>query len=125
MKLTLVRKTLAGKSTIGELSVDGIHQCFTLEDTVRETKVFGETAIPSGTYNVIIDHSVHFNKDLPHVLDVKNFEGIRIHSGNAPKDTEGCILVGTQIGQDVIMNSKVAFDALFPKLQKAIAAKEP
>ena len=45
MKLTLVRKTLTGKSTIGELSVDGIHQCFTLEDTVREKKVFGETAI--------------------------------------------------------------------------------
>lgn len=130
MKLKLIRKVFTDVSTIGELLVvpeDGgmpLFQCYTLEDTVRPAgeKVFGKTAIPAGTYIVTIDHSVHFNRSLPHILDVPNFEGVRIHSGNRPEDTEGCVLVGLRIPKarpDCIEMSRAAFDPLFQKMQAA------
>jgi uncharacterized protein DUF5675 len=98
-----------------------VHQCFTLEDRVRPVKIFGQTAIPAGTYEVVVNQSAHFHKLLPELVDVPNFEGVRIHSGNKPADTEGCILVGTTKGTNEINNSRVAFDALFPKIQAAVA----
>jgi hypothetical protein len=105
--------------TIGKMYIDGVYHCFTLEDKVRPAgeKVNGQTAIPYGSYPVIIDHSNRFNRDLPHVLNVPGFEGIRIHTGNTDADTEGCILVGsTWAGKDFVGNSKIAFDPLFEKL---------
>ena len=106
--------------TVSKLTIDNIFECYVLEDVVRAkgVKVMGETAIPSGRYQVVIDHSEHFGKDLPHLLNIPMFEGIRIHSGNTDKDTEGCLLVGTAWGGgDKITNSRVAFDRLFEKLQ--------
>lgn len=84
---------------IGELTIDGVHQCFTLEDKVREKKIFGKTAIPPGRYEVTVSFSNHFQKKLPLLMNVPNFEGVRIHSGNTAKDTEGCILVGMTKGR--------------------------
>jgi len=124
MELLLTRKWLTGNSTIGELCVDGNFECYTLEDTVRDEKIPGETAIPEGRYKVIIDHSQRFNRDLPLLLNVPQFEGIRIHVGNYPHDTDGCILVGQTRDQDFIGNSKVAFNALFEKLQIAVQSGE-
>jgi hypothetical protein len=119
MIIGLKRDTFTDKSTIGKLFIDGEFECFTLEDVVRETKVYGATAIPVGTYRVIVDFSNHFQKDLPHVLDVPGFEGVRIHCGNTDKDTEGCILLGRTRGEDFIGESKLAFAAFFPSLQSA------
>jgi hypothetical protein len=118
MKLVLKRFEYANTYTIGKLYIDDIYQCYTLEDVVRKgPKVDGKTAIPAGTYSVIVDHSNRFNRDLPHILDVPGFTGVRIHSGNTSADTEGCILVGTTwTGGDFISNSKLAFDALFKKI---------
>jgi hypothetical protein len=123
------RVEFGDKYTIGRLYIDGSStpECYTLEDKVRPDgeKVFGETAIPAGRYRVVIDHSTHFNKDLPHVLDVPGFEGIRIHSGNTDLDTEGCLLVGRDWpGGDKIMNSHIAFESLYPKIQKALDSGE-
>ena len=120
MNLKLVRKTFTEESTIGELSIDGKFECFTLEDKVRAVKIHGATAIPEGIYEVIINFSSRFKRPLPRLLKVPNFEGILIHPGNTAADTEGCILVGTGKGKDVVTNSRVAFKALFTKLEAAL-----
>lgn len=121
MKLELKRFEFGNTFTIGKFYIDGIYHCYSLEDQVREgKKVNGQTAIPNGTYDVIIDVSARFGKPLPHILNVPNFKGIRIHAGNTSKNTEGCILLGyTWAGKDFIGNSRSAFNAFFEKLQKA------
>ena len=107
--------------TVGKMYIDNIYECYTLEDVVRKgAKVNGQTAIPTGTYNVIINHSNRFNRDLPLLENVPNFTGVRIHAGNTSAHTEGCILVGTTwSGKDFIGNSRVAFNKLFEKLKTA------
>ena len=121
MKLELLRTDLGKVCTIGELFVDGKHECFTLEDVVRSdgVKVYGETAIPKGTYSVDITYSPRFKRDLPLLIGVENFIGIRIHPGNTASDTDGCILVGQGKGQNCILSSRAAFDVLFSKIQSA------
>lgn len=120
MNLRLLRKTFTENSTIGELSVNGKFECFTLEDKVRAVKIHGKTAIPTGIYEITITFSDRFKKALPLLLNVPNFAGIRIHSGNTAADTEGCILVGTTKSPDKIGNSRVAFKALFGKIESAL-----
>lgn len=118
--------------TLGKMFVDGMFECFTLEDTVREVpgepvsawKVQNQTAIPFGTYQVIVSHSAHFGKDLPLLVNVPGFDGVRIHSGNTAADTEGCILVGESEGASQIGASRAAFGILFPKIQAAIGRGE-
>ena len=96
MELVLERRYLKPSYTIGCLSVCGTRFCDTLEDRVRdlkqEPKVPGATAIPAGRYEVIVNRSPRFGRDLPRLLDVPGFEGILIHRGNTAKDTAGCIL---------------------------------
>lgn len=123
MQLQLVRKIFTDKSTIGELSVDGAFECFTLEDPVRPKKITGETAIPAGTYEVAVTFSNTFQKFLPLLLNVPNFEGIRIHTGNTPKDTIGCILVGEGKGADSVISSRLAFAPLFEKSKPSSGQK--
>lgn len=124
MELLLQRMWETNDSTIGELYIDGVFECYVLEDVVRApgVKVDNATAIPAGTYKVVIDMSTRFGRLMPHILDVPMFEGIRIHSGNVSADTEGCLLVGKVKGQDDVEQSKVAFEAFFPKLQAAGSA---
>lgn len=106
--------------TVGKMYVDGVYECYTLEDAVRNgTKVIGKTAIPIGTYKLIIDASTRFKQDMPHILDVPDFTGVRIHSGNTSADTDGCILLGsTWAGKDFIGNSKIAYKKFFDKLKQ-------
>ena len=126
MELTLKRKTFTVNSTIGDLSINGDFFCYTLEDVVREpgVKVPGQTAIPAGRYEVVIDYSNRFKRNMPHILDVLGFEGIRIHSGNIDKDTEGCILVGKTKSNNFIGRSRDAFNALFPLLDNVPLGEE-
>jgi hypothetical protein len=119
MKLTIKRLHRTENSTIGELSVDGKFECYTLEDKERDVKIKSETAISKGTYIVGITLSNRFKRLLPILLNVPNFEGVRIHSGNSNHDTEGCILVGTTRSEDYIGNSRLAFSKLFKKMQLA------
>ena len=110
LKITVVRKILNECDTIGDLYVSYPEEpetlnfvCNTLEDKVRNkkgtkkedfVKVYGETAIPYGTYRVVITYSNAFKKDLPEILNVPLYEGIRIHAGNTKDSTFGCILLG-------------------------------
>jgi hypothetical protein len=119
MLITIKRLYKTDTSTIGELLVDGVWECFTLEDVERDVKIKSETAIPKGTYKVIINQSNRFKRQLPLLIDVPGFEGVRIHSGNTNHDTEGCILVGQTRNKNYIGQSRKAFDKLFKKMQRA------
>ena len=119
MKLLLKRLHRTDVSTIGELYVDGVFECYTLEDVEREVKIKSETAIPKGTYKIIVTMSNRFKRLLPLLINVPDFQGVRIHSGNTNHDTEGCILVGQIRSKDFIGKSRKAFDNLFKKMQKA------
>lgn len=106
MELKLKRYILTSKSTISDLFIDGHYFCKILEDTdrgltsdmpideIKKIKVQGQTAIPKGRYEVILSMSARFKKLLPEILNVPGYLGIRIHPGNKPGDTEGCLLPG-------------------------------
>lgn len=127
MKLRLERLQKDPDVTIGALSVDGDFECWTCEDTVRPdgVKIPGETAIPAGSYTVDITYSPRFSRDLPLLLNVQGFVGIRIHPGNTPDDTDGCILVGQDRMAKSIGHSRAAFDVLFAKLRVAKVKGDP
>jgi len=118
MEIKIKRIHGSENSTIGELFINGVYECYTLEDKERPIKIKGETAIPKGTYKVIINQSNRFKRLLPLLINVPNFEGVRIHAGNTNHDTEGCILVGNTRSKDFIGQSRKAFDKLFKKMQK-------
>lgn len=117
MEIKVTRKEFTNSSTIGEMSIDGEFFCYTLEDVKREVKVYGETCIPYGRYKVIVNMSNRFKCLMPLVLDVPQFEGIRIHKGNKAIDTHGCILVGLTKDKDFIGMSKIAFEKLMKRLE--------
>ena len=128
MMLQLERTWCAPKCSIGALTVNGIHECFTLEDARREVagqpvkdwKIPGQTAIPQGTYAVVITYSNRFKRDLPLLVDVPGFSGVRIHPGNTAEDTEGCILVGKAKGTDSVTESRAAYAVLHTKIESAL-----
>ena len=129
--LILDRKYKLPTYTIGKLYIDGEYFCDTLEDKDRgltdsmfvseisKIKIKKETAIPTGTYKVTITYSNRFKKNMPLINDVKGFEGIRIHSGNTDKDTEGCILVGFNKVKGNVINSRDTYNKLFSVLSKS------
>lgn len=119
MNLLLKRQIKTSDFTLGELFIDGEHFCYTVEDMERMPgeKIFGKTAIPKGTYKVIINHSNHFDKQMPLLLNVPDFEGVRIHSGNTAADTEGCILAGYKRTINGVAESRVCWNELMEKIK--------
>ena len=115
----LTRKIFTDKSTIGKLVFNDL-ELWTLEDTARKVKIYGETCIPAGIYKIEVRQSLRFGKPMPYLLDVPLYEGVMIHPGNFPIDTFGCILVG--LGHtviDKIDESVKAFEKLFPLIDQA------
>lgn len=136
MKLELKRHFLGESYTIGSLSIDGKKFCDTLEDKVRdlnkngvfdgdEKKVYAETAIPYGTYDIVVDYSPKFKRELPRLQNVKHFEGILIHRGNTAEDSAGCILVGENKVKGKVINSTPYEKELVRILKEAQDRKEP
>lgn len=142
MKLLVDRKWKKATYTIGRLYVDDVFFCNTLEDrdrglrqidaigVIQSRKVYGETAIPTGTYPVAMNvtspkyAAVPFYWQLcqgkmPRLLSVKGFDGILIHPGNNPLQTLGCLLVGknTKVGQ--LTESKATFEKLYKQMKAA------
>lgn len=132
MKLKLNRVYLGDTFAEGELSVDGEFECYTVEDKDRRledggVKVQNQTAIPRGEYPITISMSKRFKRFLIAVENVPGFAGIRIHSGNSSKDTEGCIIVGAsneRDNDDWVGQSRIAYGALHKKVKTALSNGE-
>lgn len=131
MKLLLRRENCAENYTRGRLFIDGVFECWTMEDTDRfmengGEKIYGKTCIPRGEYEVIVTMSNRFKRRLPLLKDVPGFEGIRIHPGNTSLDTEGCILVGVKddTREDRVLMSRVTFDGVFSRIDSALSRDE-
>ena len=124
LTITHKRRTFTDKSTISDVSIGAEKICIFLEDKdrdlkdtmaiteVEKLKVYGETCIPYGVYEVAITLSAAFGIWLPLVLDTKGFKGIRIHKGNDKSDTLGCLLTGTKETKDYVSGSTAAFEKL-------------
>ncbi|QIN96225.1 hypothetical protein DAC15_46 [Bacteroides phage DAC15] len=146
MKLRLKRIFRGDKYTIGKLYINEVYECDTIEDTDRmltsqmsvdeiaSKKVYGETAIPTGTYKIDMDTvspkfqnrawAKPYNGKLPRLIDVKGYSGVLIHVGNKPEDTLGCILVGENKVKGQVINSTATFYELMTALLKAHKAGE-
>jgi len=140
MDLHLARFDLSPTRTFGQLAIDGVFQCYTLEDSVREDpnpatpenegKVYGDTAIPPGRYQIALTFSARAKAGtlwtpradfkLPELLEVPGFTGIRIHAGNNAKNTLGCIMLGQHRTTDEITQSRAALVAFLSKLEAGL-----
>lgn len=116
LELNLRRLEQAGDATIGELRIGEAWFCWTLEDKVRSKKIKHQTAIPAGEYNIIVSLSARFRVQMPLLLSVPEFDGIRIHPGNSAADTSGCILLGQNRDGSRILSSRVAYQAFMKRL---------
>lgn len=142
MNITIDRRYKKNTYTIGNLYIDGVFFCNTLEDQdrglsdkstlseIKSKKVYGQTAIPTGTYDIRMDiQSTRFSKKafywnlcrgkLPRIMNVPGFDGVLIHVGNKPADTEGCILVGKNSAVGQVLDSTNTFKSLYSKLNEA------
>jgi hypothetical protein len=137
MELTLLRlkEDNLKQSTVGVLYINGVGECFTLEDEKREVKVKGETRIPEGRYRITFRKEGGFHqryssqfssihKGMLWVRDVPGFEYILIHLGNTDKDTDGCILVGDTVKKGFLGESKVAYQRIYPIVASALEKNE-
>lgn len=142
MKLTVVRTQFGADATNGLLFINGIFECFTLEDEVRDVKVHSETAIPLGEYEIKLRtvggfhakytdrYGAAFHKGMLELQDVPNFQYILIHTGNTDQHTAGCLLVG-ETQQDLdkgkdgfIGGSGDAYKKMYPKVLKCLLSGE-
>ena len=113
--MILTVNTIAQKKTytVSRLLIDGEYFCDVLEDTVRTgPKVWGETAIPAGTYKMRLSKSARFGRVLPEILNVPNFTGIRIHGGTTAEDSHGCLLVGINEVKGKVLKSQITLAKL-------------
>lgn len=134
MEILVKREYKKKDYTIGKMYINGEYFCDTLEDTdrgltqimtlseIKEVKEYGCTAIPTGRYQVAYTYSPRFKKHLPLLLQVPAFEGVRIHSGNTHRDTEGCILLGENKALGKVLNSRKTMNEFMSILNPAIEA---
>lgn len=129
MELLIIRKWKKKGYTIGKFFIDGNFICNSMEDEdrglrddmsleeIKRIKVYGETAIPTGTYKVILSYSPKFKRITPEIIGVKGYTGIRIHAGNDAKDSLGCVLPGKNDKVGWVSNSKYYEELITNKLQ--------
>ena len=133
MKLTVVRTQFGTDATNGLLFIDGIFECYTLEDQYQAVKVMHETCIPEGTYDIKFRKTGGFHAKyseryknahygMLHIQDVPNFTYILIHTGNTDEHTSGCLIVGEtqqdlEISKDgFVGSSTVAYKKMYSKV---------
>lgn len=129
MLIEIIRDDEFPTKTFGKMFIDGRYFGETLEDTDREmekggVKVYGESAIPRGRYPVTVSVSRRFGREMPEVLDVPGFRGIRIHGGNTERDTLGCPLLGQVRTGMGVANCKGINDRLLMTIKAALQRGE-
>ena len=117
MKIKVDRIYKGESYTIGKMYLNGEYFCDTLEDAIRPVKIPNETAIPAGIYKVEVTYSPRFKRNLPLLVDVPNYTGIRIHNGSNKDHTSGCILVGFNTSKGILSDSRKISDQLTEKLK--------
>ena len=140
MEILLKRIAKKSKYTIGKMYIDGQYICDTLEDAdrglnqnmsleeIKNKKVYGETAVPTGTYKVDMNTvspkfksrtwAKPYGGKLPRLVLVPGYDGVLIHPGNKAEDTLGCILVGENKAVGQVLNSQVTFKKIMSILTK-------
>jgi hypothetical protein len=113
------RHQATSESVTGELAIDSTHECYTLEPPYAGPMV-KPRCIPAGTYDLTVRFSPRFARMMPHVENVPGFEGVLIHWGNFPKDTDACTLVGEIVEENFVGKSMVEFNLLFQKILDAV-----
>lgn len=137
MTIRIDRKWKKAEYTISRVYINGRYLgCNALEDTdrgllqamqiaeIQKRKIKGKTAIPRGYYDVKITWSEKYQRNMPLVVDVPGFSGIRLHSGNSAKDTEGCILFGKNDKVGWISDSRYWTDKIYRLIDTALAKGE-
>jgi len=136
MKLQVVRTQFGKDATNGLLFIDGVFECYTLEDQYQAVKVMHETCIPEGTYDIKFRKTGGFHAKysaryknahygMLHLQDVPGFTYILIHTGNTDEHTSGCLIVGeTQQDLDINFNGMVGSSAVAYKKMYAKVANQ-
>ena len=145
MKLEVLRFSSGRDSTSGALFsvVEGVRTflCYTLEDEYRDNKVYSETRIPAGIYEIRFrtvggfhaKYSKRFqdiHKGMLHIVDVPGFDYILVHCGNTDEHTAGCLLVGDTQNNNMVEEdgfigrSTAAYKRIYPKIAKALEQGE-
>lgn len=138
MKLNVIRHQFGKDASNGLLFIDGVFECYTLEDEVREVKVMHETCIPEGEYEIKLRaeggfhsrylkrYGADWHKGMLWLQDVPNFTWILIHTLNDSTQTSGCLGVGSS-QQDLdldskgkILQSRDAYQRMYPKVRDAL-----
>lgn len=132
MEILLIRENFTDEYTEGKMFIDGVYTCDTIEDCDRglnidmsedeilKKKVYGKTAIPVGWYKIIIDYSNKYGKMLIHILDVKGFDGIRMHSLNEASQSLGCIGPGVKTSPGWVSKSRDTYKIIHSKVEEAL-----
>ena len=120
MKIDIFRTKETPRSVSGELFVDSQFECYTLEPSRTSPVHAGHPCIPAGVYSVVFTPSPHLGYITPELLDVPGRSDIRIHVGNFPKDSLGCVLVGQAAAADTVLESRQAFNKLMTLLKTAL-----
>lgn len=121
MLLTLQRDPYAPLWTSGRLAINGIFEAYTIERSKDDP---AHKCVGEGTFKVTLSFSPRFDRLMPHIEEVPGRSGILIHWGNHAKDSEGCVLVGREHAFGMVMNSRLAFAALYDKIEKSSARGE-
>jgi hypothetical protein len=134
MLLELLRFATTEDATAGALYIDGVFECFTVEDGWNANKVAGETRIHPGLYEVGVRQTggsfnpkyaerYPFHAGMLHLLDVPEFTWVYIHTGNTPEHTKGCLLVNESItAAGTGAGSRMAYANLYPKVIESALA---
>ena len=134
MKFMLARDWKLLDRTIGRLYGDIDETSwvsYTGEDVVRkpgEKKVYGQTAIPAGTYKISLTYSNRFKRILPEIHNVPGFTGIRVHGAKPTVPVEfstlGCVCVGMTHDSEGVYDCTAALNKVIDLLKSAEQRKE-